>query len=419
MTRRRFLATGGLPITGGDGEPVTLIEGMAGRGLLETRARANTIATGATGYGRRYRIDFPYPVSALTLRWEGIESGTYTGAPVFAAVIEGGPAVTFSGVDQAAHPAPGTSLNSDPITLPAPATFIWLRVWYANATGTSMPAGDAATRNALGEAFTPAAMTKATVLGGTGVGAGWSAAGATASYVRPGAAFAEMPDTATSLVTVGDSIGTGNSYLVRATVTAGLAARNSSYGGQHAGTFVSNFTARQPGGLSGYTLAVSQLGLNDLSSGTITEDATALIAVWARIETEGVPAIWQCTITPAATSTDGFATLANQTPVAWADGITEANDWLRDGAPITAARTYAPVGTVTAGTLRAGDEGHYLARIVDVAAAVQDPDDERLWRAPTSSTPSVGGTYGGDGVHPTTWAHDAMAAVLAAELATL
>ena len=72
----------------------------------------------------------------------------------------------------------------------------------------------------------------------------------------------------------------------------------------------------------------------------------------------------------------------------------DVNAWLRDGAPILAGAA-AATGSSAAGTLRAGDAGHYLAGIYDVAAEVETADGKWQEDDARRTVPGVSVAAGG------------------------
>lgn len=101
---------------------------------------------------------------------------------------------------------------------------------------------------------------------------------------------------------------------------------------------------------------------------------------------------------PYTSSTDGWTTVAGQTAtdVAWRDAI---NGWLRDGAPLLEG---APALSGGAGAVRAGDAGHPLIGVCDIAAAVEVSNPSGMVWNVSSGVPTP------DGVHPTRAAADRM-----------
>jgi hypothetical protein len=147
------------------------------------------------------------------------------------------------------------------------------------------------------------------------------------------------------------------------------------------------------------------LGVNDIGQGrTLAAIKADMIALWtlAKRHLQAGGRIFQTTLTPSCTSTDSFATLANQSAAAnfsiSGNGTREQlNDWLRDGAPMLAGAA-APIGTSTA--IRNGHAAHPLYSVLDMADAVESARNSGRWR--------VDGTafkWTGDGLHPSNFAH--------------
>lgn len=154
---------------------------------------------------------------------------------------------------------------------------------------------------------------------------------------------------------------------------------------------------------SGATHAFVALGTNDLNSaGTVASLQANLITIWGQIARRGVK-VYANTLTPLApTSTDSFATVANQTPSASDPNRVTYNNWLRDGAPMTSALTAVTTGTTTAGTIRVGQPGHPLTGVIELADAVESSRDSGKWQVGMVMTASP--------LHPSTAGHQAMAA---------
>lgn len=170
------------------------------------------------------------------------------------------------------------------------------------------------------------------------------------------------------------------------------------------------------GTIEAVTHLLVEFGANDLGS------APTVAFLWAKavgcydyIQTlkPGLP-LWQTTTTPIANSSNDCATLEGQT--IGASGIARLpwNEFLRDGAPCgPATREALAVG---AEGLRAGDPGHPLRGIVDVAA----PTEEGGAEAPTGKwLPGPNGEPISDGIHPGGIAMSRMVAPTSAWLATL
>ncbi|TCM56140.1 hypothetical protein C8J36_103510 [Rhizobium sp. PP-F2F-G48] len=156
--------------------------------------------------------------------------------------------------------------------------------------------------------------------------------------------------------------------------------------------------------LPGLDFALCQMGINDITRGdSLATVQASMIAEWTSFKAL-VAAVYQSTITTYTTSTDGWVTIVNQTAfsAAYAAGGVRAlmNAWLRDGAPINAGVAVA-TGSNAAGTVRAGQAGHLLTGVFDVAAQLESKSD------PTKHAPMAWGTtnvrqgLSADGIHPT------------------
>lgn len=150
---------------------------------------------------------------------------------------------------------------------------------------------------------------------------------------------------------------------------------------------------------------ICELGVNDLATAFATWQSW-LIEVW-RLATNRGAKVRQTTITPSSTSTDGFATVANQTPGANEANRLSANAWLRDGAPMLNGAA-AAVGSSAAGTVRAGQAGHPLVGVIEVADLAESARNSGKWKA----------GYTTDGIHPNSTAAAALAPAIAALVGT-
>lgn len=128
--------------------------------------------------------------------------------------------------------------------------------------------------------------------------------------------------------------------------------------------------------------------VNSVAVTTLLADA---VVMWLSFARFGVP-VYQTTLTPQTTSTDAWATVANQSlfrAQADEDRRVAFNTWLRDGAPVNGVTPQAP-GASGAGIVRAGSVGHPLAGIVEVADLAESARNSGRWKA----------GYTADGTHP-------------------
>jgi lysophospholipase L1-like esterase len=124
--------------------------------------------------------------------------------------------------------------------------------------------------------------------------------------------------------------------------------------------------------------AICNYGLNDLiASASVATLQADLVAAWTLLTTAGL-SVYQCTLTPKTSSTDTWATTANQTPNLpdEARRVT-INDWIRT--------TPAP-----------------LSGYFETADAVESARNSGLWKP----------LYTNDGTHPLAIGHAAMAATI-------
>lgn len=126
--------------------------------------------------------------------------------------------------------------------------------------------------------------------------------------------------------------------------------------------------------------ALLPLGVNDLSFGrTQSQLENDLIDQAYRNVAKGLRGTIVTTLTPVSSSTDKWATVANQT-TSWGPGSPRVlhNNWVRAGCPIVNGD---PVAVGTSGALLAGQPGHPIVGYVDVADAVESARDSGKWKA--------------------------------------
>lgn len=148
---------------------------------------------------------------------------------------------------------------------------------------------------------------------------------------------------------------------------------------------------------------ISEYGGNDLQDGaTLAQLKSRMIQVWteALVRNPSIK-IFQTTLAPKTSTTDGWATTGNQT----ADFTANANrptlnDWIRAGAPMVSGAGVAPG---TGGAIVAGQAGHPLTDYFEVADTVESSRNSGLWKAPG---------YTADGIHPTPTGHIAAATAI-------
>lgn len=151
------------------------------------------------------------------------------------------------------------------------------------------------------------------------------------------------------------------------------------------------------------TDALCNYGTNDLNGGfsLATIQANA-ITCWRMQSEKYNLRVVQTTIIPRTTSTDSFATAANQTPFAAETTRVPLNEWYRDGAPLNSS-TYAAMaaGTTSSSAIRAGASGHPLQDIFDVAAPIEVNASNVLTRNGGRTISDGTANKYTDGTHPT------------------
>lgn len=145
---------------------------------------------------------------------------------------------------------------------------------------------------------------------------------------------------------------------------------------------------------------INQYGINDLQSGaSLAQLQARTFANTVISRNPWVNGRLQQTLGPKTSSTDGWATTANQTPDAInADRVT-FNDWVRDGMP-EIGQVAVAAGTV--GAIRAGQGGHPYTGYIEVADLCESARNSGLWKP----------GYTGDGLHPNALGNAAIAGAL-------
>lgn len=319
--------------------------------------------------------------------------------------------VTFSGASSVTV-NPGAGVISDPITLTlADGDVLFTRLFQEVETGDQLPTS-----------------TRFCLTTGEGEGLQWGADLTASGAIPQGnttaptvlALLGTPPTTrTTAFALLGDSITAAtfddwtttpghSGFAVRAMNAAGLPYISYAVGGDKASMM--NNPTRQAywwTGIEGCDWFFAAYGINDIAGGsTLAQLQTNTIALWAALNARGLAGA-QGTTTPFSTSTDGWATVGNQTAASPHESVRVGwNTWLRDGAPLTVA--LAAVATGGSG-LRAGDTGHPLTAVVDTASAVESSLNSGRWVVGTTD----------EGLHPNPTGHAAMAAPLTVWLATL
>lgn len=139
------------------------------------------------------------------------------------------------------------------------------------------------------------------------------------------------------------------------------------------------------------THIICDYGINDLNSGkSAAQLQVDMLTLWNIFARRGIK-VFHRTITPYATSTDSFTTVAGQTPFGGEANRITVNNWLRDGAPIGATTLAAVAAGTTANVLRAGDPRHPLSGYFETADTVESARNSGRWKIDSIQ---------GDGLHP-------------------
>lgn len=296
--------------------------------------------------------------------------------------------VTFGGC-KVATLDPGGEIESDflPIALNA-GDLISVRSFLSS--GTAYPYRPTSIRSPNGGGFT--ATTDLTALGSAAVAS-------TAGYYLSPASVLGYPDPAAKVVAlglIGDSIafsgGDGGAtysepllglgaYGIRAMSGRG-GFINLAYSGDTMVNFLTTKASlRRARSLRRVNAVLCEYGVNDLAGGTVTAaQLQANILTEAKlIRSMGIKKFVIQTLTPRTTSTDGWATVANQTAIAADPARVTHNTWVRAGCPIDPT-TLAPVLPNTPNALLAGSFGHPITGWIEMADLVESSRNSGLWK---------------------------------------
>lgn len=173
----------------------------------------------------------------------------------------------------------------------------------------------------------------------------------------------------------------GGGYITRALFNASIPIINSAASGDQAAFFVGvNGHNRRWMWASEATSVICEYGRNDISnSQTLAQVQANLITVWTSCAMRG-QRVFQTTVTPLTSSTDGWITTTNQSFVSAQNTVrVNLNNWLRAGAPLTSAASLTPVAVGTSGALLSGSSGHPLYAVFDASSVAESSTDSGLW----------------------------------------
>jgi hypothetical protein len=293
---------------------------------------------------------------------------------------------------------PGGSVTTDPLGIDVKrGTYIWSWVWVSVPAAGKFPRGSFALSSGVSEGHNYTASGTP----GTDVTLTGTRPTTVNEYVYCPASILVRPVSTDRAVVgiVGDSIAAGTGDNQRGWVEASLDARYSfqkaAYPSEQMSKWTDNNGAtryRRLGFLAhvGVTHIFAFHGRNDmdLTYGTLRTNAVAYWTTLSRFAPT-----WACTIMPYTTSTDSWATVANQTLYGTSEGNrVNYNTWLRDGAPIDGSGVPQSPGATGGSIVRAGAAGHPLAGVIELADLAESARDSGKWKA----------GYTSDGLHPNT-----------------
>lgn len=384
---RRFLGGGSTPPGGGGTDPATLTT------LRQVTDRTGwwrqTAVAGPSGAAMVSEHTATAPARDLRIRW-GVhgQAGANDGITGRAGLMIRGRywRLTWDGADLVTIPRLGHS-TSDPLPVQVEAGDTIHAVWEAT-PGSPVPSG------ALGWDTPTTALVNGSITGVPEMGRAMLSGAPQGIY---GLTVEEAP----AIVCLGDSI-LESGWMRRAAHSTGAAWSDLSQwaeGIPATGTLSDRLT---PADTGLFTLGLTEYGTNNRAA-TTAQAAQAMLSSWQWLTAGPVARLGQTTMVPYTSSTDRWTTVAGQTAtdVAWRDAI---NGWLRDGAPLIDG-TPALAGGV--GAVRAGEVGHPLIGVCDIAAAVETPNPTGLVWDTSAGVPTR------DGTHPTRAAADMMEPVAA------
>lgn len=313
--------------------------------------------------------------------------------------------LTFAGSVREVNPGGGYLVSGFvPIAIPDNAEF-WTNIWCSSATSVVFFNGATGQVGGNGERGTVATtdVTDFTMASHTGT--------AQVYGLWPVALIGRT--TAKACAIMADSLGEGVGDVGDSADHVGLLARligpshpymNLSQSGDRLELMLQS-AAKRLGLLVYVRSVIFGLGINDIGAGrSLNQIKADMLLAWARAKAELASGgrVFQTTITPSTTSSDSFASLANQTAAAFfsiaGNGTREQlNDWLRDGAPMK-DNVAAIIAAVDA--IRAGHTAHPLAGVAELADAVESSRNSGKWK-----TDGTAYKWTGDGIHPSNYAY--------------
>lgn len=372
----------------------------------------------------RMQLTLVVPVTGLRLVFTNFlnaVAGTYAytiaSAEWYSGVV-GAQRVTFNGSNSIVV-NPGAVVQTDPIncTLASGAAINFM-FYVTVSSGQTFPlnylhivGGD--TNNLVSGGGSGADITFSSTLGTTV---------ASKAGFGPSAVLGLCPESTTVLCGIGDSkmAGAGeispNSLMgafYRAANASGLPWLRIGQGGKKMQDWTDARTWNNVTGvlsLAGVTDFVCNLGVNDiyLAARSLAQLQADALTVWTFLSNYGAR-VRQVTCEPVTTSSDSWATVANQSYYTnFGPGSTwdNWNLWLLDGAPIISG-VATTTGTTASTAIRMGAVGHPLTAVIDILPSVVDATFTAKWKP----------NYTSDGIHPLLVGHTAEQAVFASHFA--
>lgn len=145
-------------------------------------------------------------------------------------------------------------------------------------------------------------------------------------------------------------------------------------------------------------------GRNDLPITSLAALKANLVTAWKFLGQRGAK-VYQTTITPQNSSTDGWTSITGQsiaTPTTVEAARVDLNTWLRAGAPVDGS--LVPVAVGTAGALVAGTAGHPLSvwsptsPIIELADVVETARNSGIWKVGNPAAVTDGAMTSGSNV---------------------
>lgn len=327
--------------------------------------------------------------------------------------------LSFAGNLRELNPGGGYLVSAFlPITIPDNAEF-WTNIWCSAASSVAFFNGATGQVGANGERGTVSTsdvtdFTMASHTGTAQIYGLWPLALIGRTAARPCAI-------------IGDSIAEGVGDISDSTDHTGLIARligpvrpyiNLSQSGDRLELLLQGAT-RRLAALAYVRSVIFGLGVNDIGAGrSLVQIKGDMLTLWGRAKSAMTTnsLIVQTTITPSATSSDNFATLASQAAAPFfstaGNGTRELlNEWLRDGAPI---KDGAPAAIAAMDAIRIGHSAHPLGGVLELADTVESARNSGKWK--------VDGTafkWTGDGIHPSNYGYVQGAIAASSYLASL